>query len=239
LVFDSGEALSPTIDPIGTVAPGQEVDVSVSFVAPTKPGDYRSYWRLRNPSGVLLPVLGGWQGKGFFMFIKISSSGFDFHTRASTAAWISGAGNLTFGGPDTDANGFAMYKDGQKLEDGSLPAKILETQPQSVNDGVITGRYPVYTVTSGEHFKAKIGFLAQADGTCGAGNAKFQLNYKESGVLKPLGEWTETCDGTMKSVDVDLSSLAGKSVEFVLGVLANGPASQDWAVWVSPQISIP
>ena len=239
LVFDSGDAMSPAIDPIGTVAPGQEVDVSVSFTAPLTPGDYKSYWRLRNTSGVLLPVLGGWLGKGFFVYVKIGSSGFDFHTRASTAAWISGVGNLTFGGPDTDVNGFAMYKNGQKLEDGTNPSKVLETQPQSINDGVITGRYPVYTVVAGEHFKAKIGFLAQSDGSCGAGNVKFQLNYKEAGVLKSLGEWAETCDGSLKNIDVDLTSLAGKSVEFVLGVLANGPASQDWAVWVNPQIAIP
>jgi hypothetical protein len=183
--------------------------------------------------------LSGWQGKGFFVYIKIGSSGFDFHTRASTATWISGFGNLTFGGPDTDVNGFAMYKDGQKLEDGSTLTKVIETAPQQVDNGVITGRYQAYTVVAGEHFTAKIGFLAKPDGTCGTGNVKFQLNYKESGVLKPLGEWTETCDGALKSVDIDLSSLAGKAVEFVLGVLANGPAAQDWAVWVAPQIAIP
>src|SRR5258706_671418 len=239
LVFDSGDSMSPAIDPIGTVAPGQEVDVSVSFTAPTTTGDFKSYWRLRNPSGVLLPVLGGWLGKGFFVYIKIGSSGYDFYTRASAATWISGSGNLTFGGPDTDVNGFAMYKDAQKLEDGSAPNKILETVPQQVDNGVITGRYPAYTVTAGEHFTAKIGFLAKPDGTCGTGNVKFQLNYKESGVLKPLGEWTETCDSLLKSIDVDLTSLAGKSVEFVLGILANGPAAQDWAVWVAPQIAIP
>ena len=239
LVFDSGDAMSPAVESIGIVSPGQEVDVSVSFTAPTTPGSYKSYWRIRNPAGVLLPVLAGWQGKGFFVDIKIGSPGFDFHTRASTATWVSSSTNLTFGGPDTDVNGFAMYKDGQRLEDGSSPAKILETHPQQVDNGSITGRYPVYTVASGEHFTAKIGFLAKPDGTCGSGNVKFQLNYKESGVLKPLGEWTETCDSLLKSIDVDLSSLAGRSVEFVLGVLANGPAAQDWAVWVSPQIALP
>ncbi len=238
LVLDSGEAMSPVIDPIGTVAPGQEVDVSVSFTAPVAPGDYKSYWRLRNQSGVLLPVISGWLGKGFFVYIKIGSSGFDFYTLASAATWISSVGNLTFGGPDTDVNGFAMYKDGQKLEDGTSPSKVIETVPQQVDNGVITGRYPAYTVVAGEHFTAKIGFLAKPDGTCGTGNVKFQLNYKEAGVLKPLGEWTESCDGPLKSIDVDLSSLAGKSVEFVLGILANGSAVQDWAVWIAPQIAI-
>jgi hypothetical protein len=241
LVFDSGEAMSPVPDPIGTVAPGQEVDVSVTFTAPTVTKTYRSYWRVRNASGVLIPVSYGTDGQSFYLEIKVIavSSGFDFHTQASLATWISGAGTLTFGGPDTDTNGFAMHRNGQKLEDGTTHNKILETHPQWVNDGVITGRFPAYTVVSGEHFTAKIGFLAAGDGSCGSGNAKFQLNYREAGVLKSLTEWTDTCDATLKSVDVDLTSLAGKNVEFVLAVLANGSASQDWAVWVAPQIALP
>jgi hypothetical protein len=227
---------------VGTVSPGQDAQVSVNFTAPTTPGSYRSYWRIRNSSGVLIPVLGGTQGRSFFVDIKVvsSSSGFDLHTRATDANWNSGAGNFSFGGPDTDSRGFAMYRNNQRLEDGSSPGKVLETHPQWVDDGVITGLYPAYTVVSGEHFTAKIGFLAQSDGACGAGNAKFQLNYKDSsGVIRSLNEWTDTCDGTLKDVDVNLSSLAGKTVQFVLAVLANGTAGQDWAVWVSPQVKIP
>jgi len=132
-----------------------------------------------------------------------------------------------------------MLRNGQKLEDGNTNGKILETYPQWVNDGVITGRFPAYTVVSGEHFTAKIGFLALGDGSCGSGNVKFQLNYREAGVLKSLSEWTKSCDGALKAVDVDLTSLSGKTVEFVLAVLANGPATQDTAVWVAPQIAIP
>lgn len=242
LIFESGDSMSGTSPtPIGTVSPGQEVDVSVNLTAPATAGSYRGYWRIRNSSGVLIPVLGGTQGKSFFVDIKVavSSSGFDLHSRATDASWVGSAGVVTFGGPDTDANGFAMYRNNQKLEDGSSPAKVLEIHPQFVNNGVMTGLYPAYTVVAGEHFKARIGFLAKADGSCGVGNAKFQLNYKESGVIKPLGEWTETCDGTMRDVDVDLGTIAGKNVQFALAVLANGPADQDWAVWVSPRIEIP
>jgi hypothetical protein len=109
-----------------------------------------------------------------------------------------------------------------------------------VDNGVISGRFPAYTVVQGEHFTAKIGFLALADGNCGAGNVKFQLNYREGGgSVTPLGEWAETCDGTLKSVDVDLTPLKGKTVEFILAVLANGSSNQDWAVWVKPQIALP
>ncbi|HSG45236.1 MAG TPA: NBR1-Ig-like domain-containing protein [Anaerolineales bacterium] len=243
LVFDRGESMNGTSPiPIGTVNPGQEVDLSVTLTAPATNGTYRSYWRIRNPSGVLLPVLGGHQSQSFFAEIKVgvTSSGFDFHTKASSATWISGAGTLSFGGPDTDADGFAMHKDGQKVEGGSTPSKILETHPQFVNDGVISGRFPAYTVVPGEHFTAQIGFLAFPNGTCGAGNVKFQLNYKEGGgSVTPLGEWIETCDGSLKSVDVDLTPLAGKTVEFILAILANGPSTQDWAIWIKPQIALP
>ncbi len=242
LVFDTGDSMSGTSPtPIGTVSPGQEVDLSVNFSAPSSTGSFRGYWRIRNTSGVLIPVLGGTQGQSFFVDIKvaIASSGFDLHTRAPDASWVGSAGVITFGGPDTDTNGFAMFRNGQKLEDGTSPAKVVEIHPQWVNNGVMTGLYPAYTVAAGEHFKAKIGFLAKADGTCGVGNVKFQLNYKEAGVLKPLGEWTKSCNGTMKDVDVDLSSIAGKNVQFALAVLADGPADQDWAVWVSPRVEIP
>lgn len=243
LVFDSGDAMGATSPvAIGTVGPGQEVDLTVNMTSPANIGSYRGYWRIRNAAGVFLPILGGHEGRSFFVDIKVavSSSGYDFYTRASNAVWTSGAGTLTFGGPDTDTNGFAMFKDGQKLEDGVITSKVLETHPQFVDNGVISGHYPAYTVVQGEHFTAKIGFLALSDGSCGAGNVKFQLNYREGGgAVTPLGEWTKSCDGNMKSIDVDLTPIKGKTVEFILTVLANGPSNQDWAVWVRPQIALP
>jgi len=243
LVFDSGDAMngaSPTA--IGTVSPGQEVELSVELTAPATNGTYRSYWRIRNTSGVLLPVLNGYQGQSFFADIKVgvSSSGYDFYTRAPDAVWISGAGTLSWNGADDDPKGFAKYKDGQQMEDGTKPSKVVETHPQFVNDGFISGRFPAYTVVTGEHFTAQIGFLAKTDGTCGVGDAIFQLNYKEDGgSVTPLKSWPETCDGTLESVNVDLTPLAGKNVEFILAILANGTSSQDWAVWIRPQIALP
>lgn len=243
LVFESGDAMSGTSPiAVGTVGPGQEIDLTVNLTAPSTNGSYRGYWRIRNPSGVFLPVLNGHQGTSFFVDIKVgvSSSGFDFYTRAPDATWITSAGNITWGGPDNDPDGFAMYKSGQKVEGGSSPSKVLETHPEFVDDGVISGRFPAYNVVSGEHFTAQIGFLTLANGTCGAGNATFQLNYREGGgPVTPLSSWTETCDGTLKTVDVNLTPLAGKNVEFILAILANGASTQDWAVWIKPQITIP
>jgi hypothetical protein len=228
---------SPTT--IGTVGPGQEVDVSVTLTAPTTVGSYRGYWRIRNTSGVFLPVLNGTQGRSFFVDIKVAvtSAGFDMHTRATEATWASAAGGLTFPGTDGDTKGFAMYRNSQALEDSSNPTKILLMHPQAVNNGEITGIYRSYTVVTGEHFKSRIGFL----GACDGGDVIFLLKYREAGVLKdpPLGRWSDTCDGAMKDVDVDLKDIAGKTVEFALIVQANGSATGDKAVWVSPRIELP
>ncbi|HEY3475753.1 MAG TPA: NBR1-Ig-like domain-containing protein [Anaerolineales bacterium] len=241
LVHLSGELMGATSpQSIASTGPGQEVDVSVNFTAPSAAGTYRSYWGIRNTSGAQLPVLGGSQSNSFFVEIQVASSGFDLHTQATKANWVGGAGTLAFGGPDTDIRGFAMYRDNQRLEDGSSPAKVLEIHPQMVNNGSMTGRYPSYTITSGEHFRAKIGFLAKSDGTCGTGNVTFQLNYIEpSGASNSLGQWTDTCDGALKDIDIDLSSLAGRNIQLVLAVLANGSASEAAAVWVNPRVEIP
>jgi hypothetical protein len=56
LVFHQGDAMGVPTGyaqslTSGTVAPGATVDISVNLVAPTTPGSYKGYWRLREPGG--------------------------------------------------------------------------------------------------------------------------------------------------------------------------------------------
>lgn len=67
LVFDSGDSMgapASTQLTVGTVAPGQTIDVSVNLTAPAAPGTYRGNFRLRNGSGVLFGI--GDAGTGAF-----------------------------------------------------------------------------------------------------------------------------------------------------------------------------
>jgi len=49
VIFSSGEQLSGVAQPFtAVVAPGQEVEVSVNFKAPTSPGVYVSSWQMAN-----------------------------------------------------------------------------------------------------------------------------------------------------------------------------------------------
>jgi hypothetical protein len=246
LVFTGGDSMG-TPDYIqlpGYAEPGQTMDVSVNLTAPDAIGTYRGDYKLRNPSNVVFGI--GQSDKPFYVQIKVAAASgilFDFLTQAASADWESGTSGtadttLTFSGADDDVNGVAKIKDGVKLENGANSSKVLLLYPKHENDGFISGLYSSYTVQNGDHFKARMGFLL-TEASCGAGKVKFRLNYLEAGTLKTLQDWVKTCNGNLLTVDVDLSSLKGKTVQFMLAVLAAGSPTDDWAVWSSPRIEHP
>jgi hypothetical protein len=242
LVFQSGNIMSgPPSSPLpSNVAPGSEVDVRVSLTAPSSDGTHRGNWMLRSGGGVLFGI-GANFDQPFFVTIVVGATATpqpvvvkDFVATYCSAQWVSGAGVLSCPGKDTDNQGFILKLDAPVLENGITENEsALETHPQWIDNGVITGRFPAFQVVAGDRFRAVIGCL-QGGLAC---NVRFQLNYRaDGGALQNLGQWDQTYDGNIQSLDLDLSSLAGKSVEFVLAVLANGPASQDWAFWLAPRI---
>ena len=53
LIFGYGEKMSGMETALpSAVTPGQEIEISMSLTAPNKPGDYFSWWRLKNEWGV-------------------------------------------------------------------------------------------------------------------------------------------------------------------------------------------
>jgi hypothetical protein len=247
LVFAGKERLgAPDAVPLaGSVAPGQTIDVSVTLTAPTTGGTYRADFKLRNGSNETFGI--GAQNEPFYVQVEVPgapvASGivFDFISQAANATWVSGAGdtldtNLTIGGTDDDPNGTAAIRDGVKLETGAISGKILLTVPKHNDNGLTVGTYPNYTVQAGDRLKARLGFLANADGNCGEGNVNFQVGYVEGNTFHLIDEWEKTCTGNFVQVDIDLSDLRGKTVKFVLAALANGPVLDDWAIWNSARI---
>ncbi len=242
VVFDSGNIMSgPASSPMtGPVAPNATIDITLSLTAPTANGTHRGNWMLRDANGVLFG-LGSAGQTPFFVQIVVGATATpqpktvkDFVATYCDAQWVSGAGNLSCPGTDTDPEGFVIKLTAPKLENGSTENEpALWTHPQWVDNGVITGKFPAFNVKSGDRFLAVIGCLYNGV----ACNVRFQLNYRaDGGSLQNLGQWDQTYDGAIQKLDVDLSSLAGKSVEFVLAVLSNGASNQDWAFWLAPRI---
>lgn len=75
MIFDSGDAMGgPASKPISTVAPGQEIDLEVNLTAPITVGGYKGYWRIMTNGNVLVPVIKGFQGKSFYVDIKVQTT---------------------------------------------------------------------------------------------------------------------------------------------------------------------
>jgi hypothetical protein len=238
LVFTKGDAMgAPATKQLtsGTVAPGQTIQVSVDLKAPAKAGTSRAEFKLRNAAGVLFGIGDGGTGP-FWVEIKVPGTTYNFVNNLCAAGveWRSATGALPCPGKTTDINGYAIKVDAPRLETGGTedePAIVV--QPQMVDNGWISGRFPAMQITAGSRFKAIIGCMAD-QAKC---NVRFELNYIADGAAEAtLAAWTEKYEGEFNRINLDLSNLAGKNVVFILYVRANGSPEQDQAFWLQPRI---
>ncbi|HUH99227.1 MAG TPA: NBR1-Ig-like domain-containing protein, partial [Anaerolineales bacterium] len=140
LVFSSGNALGApqpaAVNFPNYAAPGQTVDLTVQLTAPTTPGQYIGYWKLRDASGNPFGI-GSNADKSFWVEINVSSTSsaaaYDFAGNACQAAWSSADGSLPCPGSDGSAGGFVLQVSNPKLEDGSTSSGPgLITFPENV-----------------------------------------------------------------------------------------------------------
>lgn len=239
-VFDSGAQMGApsAVNLTQNVPPGSTVDISVNMTAPATNGSYKGDWKLRNASGVIFG-LGSTATKTFYVAIEVGNTNpvtvYNFVDNYCSAQWSSGAGILPCPGSTSDSNGFVVKQTDPKLETGAVENEdALFTQPQWVDNGYISGRYPAYSIKAGDRFKGVIGCLYDAS----ACNVQFLLNYvADGGPEQTFASWNQTYDSNIEKLDVDLSPLAGKSVIFILRVNANGSSNQDWAFWLQPRLA--
>lgn len=235
LVFSNGYNMGSATTPINfTVAPGQTADIAVNLVSPSKNGNYESYYKLRDTNGVLFGI-GGTANGPFWLKIKVVSPTavvYEMVPDASRATWSNSTTTITFGDTSTPANGLAYSSANPQIETGSVEDESgLIMKPDAA--GSVKGIFSAYTVQSGDHFLSVIG-CQYGHTSC---NAKMQLSYSiGGGAATVLASWDETYEGKVKKVDVDISSLAGKSVNLILTVTANGDATDDYVVWLRPRI---
>jgi hypothetical protein len=137
--------------------------------------------------------------------------------------------------PDiSPAKGTIQIVNNPRLENNTIDSRpALLTVPENVYNGYIQGVFPPFTVQSGDHFKTLVNCeYLQRD--C---YAVFRLDYQiENGPIQNLWAFGERYEGLTYQADVDLTSLAGKNVKFILRVNANGSPTGDRALWVAPGI---
>ncbi len=239
LVYYSGEQMSaPTMVnlPWGATY-GGTVDISVNMLAPSFAGNYRGYWILANASGRFFGI-GSDASKPIWVDIKVAGeipqeNGYSFWQNACAAQWKSGAGILPCPGVEGDSKGFIIASNFSHLEDGTMgPAPSLLMSPENRYNGYIMGTFPAFTVQPGDHFFTVVG--CEFESSC---YVTFRLDYMTpSGYIGTFWQWREQNDKKNYTANVDLSPLAGRSVRFILTILATGAATGDKVRWGAPGI---
>ena len=241
LVFSSGSAMgapqSGVVNFPSNIAPGQTIDLSVPLTAPSAAGQYIGYWKLRDGSGNVFGI--GWNAsRSFWVEINISSTSntaaYDFAGNACQATWSTANGSLPCPGTDGSSSGFVLQVTNPQLEDGSTSSGPgLITFPENVYNGEIQGIYPAFLVQPGDHFQSVVNCAYGATGC----SVAFRLDYQiGNGPIYTYWSSREKYDGLYYQANIDLSSLAGQNVKFILTVLALGSATGDRALWSNPVI---
>jgi hypothetical protein len=250
VVFTSGDQMGApnSVNLPHNVGPGQTVDISVPMTAPASNGTYKGNWKLRNASGYVFGL--GQSSTAFWVQIKVftvTPSGpvvvYSFYDHACSARWNSEAGILPCPGTNTDNAGFVLKLSNPKLETGSLAGvDVIQTHPMWENhalwngNGWIQGVFPPVNIKAGYRLRAQIGCL---DGALSC-DVNFYIKYSVDGGawanLSPVSGWNETYDNSLRTIDIDLNSWSGSSVDFLFQVDANSNGGQDWAVWINPRI---
>lgn len=245
IAFESGDRMSAPKygDLTEVIKPGEVVDFSVPMVAPSTEGKYVGKWMLVNPDGVRFGA--GEEGKNpFWVAITVKGSSskgevFSFANRASEASWSTGAGSLKFPGKAGDyAKGYVLVDPAPKRETGGKDDEPgLITVPNKGGTIYIIGIYPDFAVKAGDVFQATL----MCEGGATKCDVDMGLNYRigSSGTMQNLALWDQSYDGKVTPVKVDLSPLAGKTVQFILAVRQGGSTEQMNALWLHPAIYRP
>jgi hypothetical protein len=243
LVFVGGNRLgAPRAVPLAeTVEPGQSVNLGVYMLAPQTAGTYRGFWMLRNAKGERFGV-GDTADDSFWVEIQVTQGNvtrhkYDFALDYCDAIWRSAAGRVACGDISTPQNGSVQYLISPAFENRHENEPTIQVSPNEAPGGWIEGTFPAITIASGDHFRGWVGCMEGYE-LC---NVTFYLAYTggeaDNNAPHTLGRWHEVYDNKVTVIDLDLSSLAGQSVQFILGMEANtANVSSAQGFWFVPRI---
>jgi len=246
LAFSTGDLMGAnrSVPMPKVVTPGSTVDISVDFTAPDKEGSYQGYWILNDAQGYWFGI--GEQKKGFIPIditvVKPNDIyAYDFAIHYCDAKWqnkkMEEDQQLPCPGAPTSTEGFVILLADPNLETRRENELTLWVHPNEEKNGWIRGVYPAFTVQSGDQFRAWVGCMADS-AKC---SLQFYLDYQDTeGDVYNLASWIETYDGKITEINLDLSSLSGQKVRFILRTEAlTNNVSVAQGFWFVPRIQRP
>jgi hypothetical protein len=239
LVYVGGNRLgAQSVVPLSeTVKPGESAELGVYMVAPRTPGEYRGFWMLRNANGRRFGI-GDQADDSFWVEIQVAGNvsdyNYDFALSYCDAIWRSATGRIPCGNAATPSNGSVQFLIAPAFENRHENEPTIWLHPNESQDGWIEGSYPAIDIQSGDSFKAWVGCMEGYD-LC---DVTFYLAYTdENNHTYTVDRWHEVYDNQVTTIDIDLSNLAGQSVQFILGMEASSEDVRSaQGFWFVPRI---
>jgi hypothetical protein len=159
---------------------------------------------------------------------------FDFVEQMCDAEWFTRGQELPCPGNDTQSTaGYVMKLD---WETQGLPSDVnilMAYTPQEKYE-TISSKYPSFTVQKGDRFRAVLD--CREHSFC---DVEFVLDFSTEDGSAGLKNWHHLFTDESIVIDYPLDALAGKTVQFNLGVRARGNPVEAYAVWIAPHIYRP
>lgn len=241
LTFFNGTAMTDTrfVPMPRTVPPGAEVDLGVEMRSPSAPGTFQSNWLLQDPAGVRFGI-GSSGTNPLFARIRVTapptpnpSYAYDFAANYCNAQWRTEIGIIGCTNASNDSRGSVTLITNPQLETRNENEPALLVRPNQASNGYISGLYPPYQVKTGDRFVTELSCQRNFSGC----DVTFRLDYVlANGFSGNLGVWREVQDNRTAVINLDLSSLVGQSVQFVLRMQTNGNPAQANGFWFLPSI---
>jgi len=158
----------------------------------------------------------------------------DFAADLCAAQWTNNGKDLPCPGLDVNSSpdGYVGLYDPALLNFKPGIQVILAYPAQNDYQGIF-GRYPEYSVQPGDQFYTHLGCLPVVP--C---DVRFSLGYYDAAgsYHDDLAYWNFRGGNPIEEAFINLESLAGQSVQFVLVVRPNSGRSSAYALWIGPVI---
>jgi hypothetical protein len=264
-VFIGGDRMD-TVDSItlpNNVAPSETIDISIELTAPEAPGRYRGNWAFEDNTGKQFRLGSSGAGQIWvqvnvilaptntptpspvstqtglpttatpFTPRQMETLAYDFISEICSAQWLSNNIQQQCPGVGSEAQKFINLITNPTLEDGTaLNNPAIMIVPDNLN-GSIKGIYPEFLVQNGDHIRA----IASCESNSTTCSAIFRVSYQDaSNAVVDLWAVGEFFDQRYTQIDIDISTLTGQRIKFILDVTPLNTDPGNHVFWAAPGI---
>jgi len=222
--------MTENMPPGATIKPGEDATITLNLRAPYAPGNQVGYWKLRDPSGMLFMPLNVAEDS-LSVDIDIVGTIYSFTDNLCQADWDLDGKPLACPLSEVEDSVSFFTDHFPHLEIGGVENEPAVSVLLPAREGsTLTATFPPQDIQMGDHLHV-ITACAFETPQC---NLTFTIRYIDDSGSVVLGDWQETSDNQIQTIDRDISDLMGKKIRFVFSVRSNTSAEGNRGYWFFP-----